>query len=221
VYRNRTDDNINFVQVTPTATNPNGIPPYTPYTPADSATCCQPTGIPGPLYAFLLQARIPGFPLPRIATTYLNLGPLEQDGVELSIDHRFNNEWSVNANYSYQKKPKVLEADADQIPYLAEELSLPAKNRFNASLSWNSRRFTGTAQVNYQDKALWTDVLGSTYHGFTDAFTLVNANFGVKFMDGKLVTTLKGQNLLNTQIQQHIFGDILRRSVVLEARITM
>ena len=42
----------------------------------------------------------------------------------------------------------------------------------------SSRRFTGTAQVNYQAKALWTDVLGSTYHGFTEDYTLVNANFG-------------------------------------------
>ncbi len=220
LYRNRTDDNINFVQLTPNASNPAGLAPYTPYTAADSATCCSPVGIPGPLYGFLVQAGIPGFPLPRIASSYLNLGPLEQDGVELSLDHRVNNEWSVSANYSYQKKPKVLKAAAGQIPYLSEELSLPAKNRFNGSLNWNSRRFTGTAQVNYQDKALWTDVLGSTYHGFTEAFTLVNANFSVKFNNGKIVTTLKGQNLLDKKIQQHVFGDILRRAVTFETRFT-
>ena len=61
-------------------------------------------------------------------------------------------------------------------------------------------------------------MLNSTYHGFTDAYTLVNASFGVKWVDGKLTTTLKGTNLLNETIQQHVFGDILKRSVSLEAR---
>ncbi len=220
VYRNTTDDNINFSTVTPSASFPTGGPFFDVYTPLNSGECCAPSGIPGTLYGFLVQARIPGFPLPRTVSTYLNLGPLQQDGMELSIDHRVNNEWTVSANYSYQKTPKVLEAAADQIPYLTEELALPAKNRFNASINWNHRRFVGTAQVNYQDKALWTDVLSSTYHGYTEAFTMINANFGVKWNDGKVVTTLKGTNLADKQIQQHVFGDILRRAVTFETRIT-
>ena len=74
--------------------------------------------------------------------------------------------------------------------------------------------------MNYQDKALWTDVLTSTYHGYTDSFTMVNGNFGVKWNGGKVVTTLKGTNLLDKKIQQHVFGDILRRSMTFETRIT-
>jgi outer membrane receptor for ferrienterochelin and colicins len=220
LYRNETDDNINFSSILPSASFPTGGPGFDVYTPANSAECCGPTGIPGPLYSFLLQARIPGFPLPRTVSTYLNLGPLQQDGLELSVDHRFNNTWSASANYSYQKEPKVLDAADDQIPYLTEELALPAKHRFNAAVNWNTQRFVGTVQANYQAEALWTDVLTSTYHGYTDAFTLLNANFGVKFNKGKVVAMLKGQNLLNQEIQQHVFGDILRTSVVLETRIT-
>ena len=37
---------------------------------------------------------------------------------------------------------------------------------------------------------------------------------------GKIVTTLKGVNLLDKQIQQHVYGDILRRAITLEARLT-
>ncbi len=114
----------------------------------------------------------------------------------------------------------MLAAESGQIPYLSEELALPAKNRFNASVNWNYERFVGTAQVNYQDKALWTDVLSSTYHGYTEAFTMINANFGVKWNKGKVVTTLKGTNLADKKIQQHVFGDILRRSVTFETRFT-
>ena len=70
--------------------------------------------------------------------------------------------------------------------------------------------------MNYVDEAFWTDVLGASFHGFTDSFTMVNASFGVKWLDGKLMTTLKGTNILNEttpgRIQQHIFGDIITRT---------
>jgi outer membrane receptor protein involved in Fe transport len=219
VYRNKTDNNINFATVTPSASFPTGGPFFDVYTADTSAGCCAPSGIPGPLYSFLLAAKIIT-PLPRTVSTYLNLGPLQQDGVELSIDHRVNTSWSFSANYSYQAKPKVLTAKSGQIPYLTEELALPAKNRFNAAVNWNSSKFTGTVQANYQDKALWTDVLSSTYHGYTESFTMVNANFGVKWNKGKVVTSLKGTNLADKKIQQHVFGDILRRSVTFETRFT-
>ena len=226
-YRNKTDNNINFAQITPTASNPAGFPPFDFYSTANAPALLglTTTGVPvpGTLIAFLNQiAPLIGqtIRLPRTVSTYLNLGPLQQDGLEISIDHRFNNEWSLSTNYSYQKRPKVLTAKSGQIPYLTEELGLPAKDRFNASVSWNYARVVGTAQANYQAKALWTDVLSSTYHGYTDAFTLVNANIGVKWNKGKVVTSLKGTNLLDKKIQQHVFGDILRRSVTIEARFT-
>jgi hypothetical protein len=47
---------------------------------------------------------------------------------------------------------------------------------------------------------------------------MVNAAFGVKWLDGKLTTTLKGTNLFNQTIQQHVFGDILKMQLYFEAR---
>ena len=52
---------------------------------------------------------------------------------------------------------------------------------------------------------------------------MVNATAGLKWLDGKLVTSVKGTNLLNDDnsqggIQQHIFGDIITRTVVGELR---
>ena len=63
-----------------------------------------------------------------------------------------------------------------------------------------------------------TDVLSSPYHGFTDAYTMLNASFGVKWNQGKFITTLKGTNLTNAEIQQHVYGDLIKRAVFLEAR---
>jgi outer membrane receptor protein involved in Fe transport len=158
--------------------------------------------------------------LPRTVSTYLNLGPLRQRGFEASIDQRFNNNLSATANYSYQEDPKALTPDSGQLPYLNEELALPPNHRVNVGLSWNSARFLGSASVNYSSEALWTDVLTSQYHGFTDSYTMVNGSFGVKWANGKVTTAVKGTNLFNQQIQQHVFGDILKRSVFLEARFS-
>ena len=72
--------------------------------------------------------------------------------------------------------------------------------------------------MNYAGKALWVDVLGATYAGYTDAYTMVNATLRREVADGKVTVSLKGTNLTNETIQQHIFGDILKRSVVLELR---
>jgi outer membrane receptor for ferrienterochelin and colicins len=220
VYQNDSDNNINFTTITPSASFPAGIPPYDVYTPANSGECCAPVGIPGPLYGFLVQAHISGFPLPRTVSTYLNLGPLRQRGFEASLDHRFNHDFSASANYSFQAKPKALTADAGQIPYIPEEIAFAPRHRFNASVAWNTERFLGSAGVNYSDKAFWSDVLSAPYHGFTKAYTMVNATFGVKWANGKVTTSLKGTNLANQKIQQHIFGDLIKRSVFAEVRAT-
>jgi len=214
VYQNDSDDSINFTSILPSSDFPTGGPGFEVYTPANSAE----TGIPGPLYGVLLQLRIPGFPLPRTVSTYLNLGPSRQRGLEASIDHRFTNNFSGSVNYSFQDDPEILDPDSGQIRYPIGELALPPKHRFNAAVNWSSKRFVGNASVNHVGEALWTDVLTSTFHGFTDAFTMVNASFGVRWADGKVTTTLKGTNLTDETIQQHIFGDILKRSVFAEVR---
>ena len=108
--------------------------------------------------------------------------------------------------------------DAPQ-PFPTEELALPPTNRFNAGFNYDGTRTLGSVSVNYSDKAFWSDVLTSPYHGFTDAYTLVNGSFGVKWAGGKLTTMVKVNNLLNQDVQQHVFGDIIKKSVLGELRV--
>ena len=61
-------------------------------------------------------------------------------------------------------------------------------------------------------------MLDSRYHGYTDAYTLVNGTFGYRLTDN-FSAALKVVNLFDKEIQQHIFGDVMRRQVVLELRM--
>ena len=68
--------------------------------------------------------------------------------------------------------------------------------------------------MNYSGDAFWQDVLDARYHGTTEAYTLVNGGFGLKWLGDQLTTTVKVINLLNEDVQQHVFGDILKRQVI-------
>jgi outer membrane receptor for ferrienterochelin and colicins len=199
-YVNDMNDSITFVQV------PSNLDPYTPDNP--------PPGWPLPPSVLGIMAQLGVF-LPRTAFSYANLGPIRQKGVELSIDQRVGRTLSAFANYSWQDDPQILD-DVEPFPF--DKLSLPPKHRFNVGVAYNGPRFLGALNVNHTSKAFWSDVLTPAYYGFSDAFTMVNGSFGVRWNGGRITTSIKGTDLFNQTIQQHVFGDLLRRSVTAEVR---
>jgi outer membrane receptor protein involved in Fe transport len=202
-YVNDHDRSINFSQL------PRSLDPYTAANP--------PPGWQLPP-ALLAQLALGGVFLPRTAFTYLNLGPIRQKGLELSVDHRFDDTTSAFVNYSWQADPTVL---SDPNPYPTDELALPPTSRFNVGVNYDGRRFLGSGVVSFSDRAFWSDVLTSDFHGYTDSYTLLNAAFGVKWANGRVTTLVKGTNLLNQDIQQHVFGDVLKRAVIGEVRFNL
>ena len=74
--------------------------------------------------------------------------------------------------------------------------------------------------MHYTGEAYWQDVLDARYAATTDAYTLVNGAFGIRWASERLVTSIKVTNLANQEVLQHIFGDVLKRQVVGEARVT-
>ena len=217
-YINRRDDPISFVAL------PLSADPYTAQNPPPGwAEYLGASQLPSPLAeqvpALLLDQMAQfNFFFPRTAFTYTNLGPVRQTGLELWLDQRLGRSASAWVNYSWQDEPEILEAEN---PYLPEELSLPPTHRLNAGVSWNGSRFLGNASVSTATEAFWADVLTPEFHGYSDGYTLVNGSFGVKWSGGAMTTLVKVTNLLNRSIQQHIFGDILRRTVVGEVRFSM
>jgi outer membrane receptor protein involved in Fe transport len=216
VYQNDQDDNINFTQLSP------GMPGYVPYTVTDPPPPAGGIQIP-PAFIGVLAAIPPqlGGPIvfPKVAATYLNLGPLRQRGVELSLDHAFTSNLTGFANYSWQDEPEILDEEEGQIRFPVAEVTVPATNRFNLGMNFINERFLGSLSLNYSDAVFWTDVLSREYHGATDSYTLVNGSFGVKWAGGKVTTTLKANNILNQEVQQHIYGDIMKMSLVGELKI--
>ncbi|HSL21753.1 MAG TPA: TonB-dependent receptor [Vicinamibacterales bacterium] len=193
-YVNKLKKDINFAQ---TATYSSANPPPTlapPFRPALD----------------LLNRIGRGLPC---CFTYINLGDYTQRGFELGADVAVNPNIGAFVNYSWQDEPDP-ENEADR-----GELNVPPQHRVNVGLNFNYARFLGNVAVSYSDTAFWQDVLDSRYHGFTDSYALVNAGFGVKWADGRLTTTVKVVNLTNEDVQQHVFGDILKRQVIGEVKV--
>ena len=172
----------------------------------------------------------PGWPLPPGVLTvlaeqgiflpaevgYINLGPVRNRGIELGADQRLGAGLRVFANYSLQAVPGPRKgATPDQI------LSAPPKHHINGGLEVSRGRALGVLSIHFTGRAFWADVLGPAYNGFTGSYTLVNASLAFKWAGGHLTTALKGTNLLNQDIQEHVFGDIVKRTVVAEVRISL
>ena len=202
-FVNQRDDSINFTEL------PRSFDPYTAAHP--------PPGWRLPPIVLAQMAQLGVF-LPRTAFTYLNLGPTRQAGMELWLEQQVSRSLAASINYSWQSEPEILD---DPNPYLPGELNLPPTHRFNAQMTWNGSRLLGSASVNAATDAFWSDVLIPAYHGYTDGYATVNGSLGVKWQGGAITTTVNVTNLFNQTIQQHIFGDLLRRTVVSEIKFRL
>ncbi len=155
----------------------------------------------------------PGLGLPS-DYSYRNLGWVKTKGLEAGFDAALSRHFNAYANYSWQSDPSA------NTNIAASELNKPPTNRFNAGINFSSRRVLASVDINRQSDAYWQDVLDSSYAGWTDGFTLLNASIGLKLPSNKAVLQLKGNNLLNQEVMQHVFGDVIKRSVVAELRVT-
>jgi outer membrane receptor protein involved in Fe transport len=169
----------------------------------------------------------PGWPLPPAALdelvaaghglpsdfTYLNFNRVDDRGLELSLEARISSSVSSFGNYTWQGSPRP---DG----FSVEELNIPSPHRFNAGVSFNRARYFGGLSTSFQDKAFWQDVLDARYHGWTDPFWMVNASAGVRSSDGVMAVAVRAANLLNHTKQEHIFGDLIKRTLTGEVRFT-
>jgi outer membrane receptor protein involved in Fe transport len=156
-------------------------------------------------------AAVPGGSFPALFT-YQNFGETTQKGFEFGLDTRVTQHVNVFANYSWQGQPKPK-------GFALSELNLPPTYRVNAGMNFDAKRCFGNLSLNHTDGAFWQDVLDDRYHGRTKTYTLVNAGVGAKWGGDRLTTAVKVINLANSTIQQHVFGDILKRQIIGELKV--
>lgn len=179
-----------------------------------------PTGLPAQSILGILEVLPPACSSPTASCTtgglpsefsYRNLGTNKNKGFELGVDGAVNRALNVFANYSFQAQPEP--------DFALSEVNLPPTHRVNAGMNFNQSRFLGNLSVSYVDDAFYQDVLDARFAGTTEAYTQVNGSFGVKLLREKLTATVKVINLLDDDIQSHVFGDILKRQVIGEIRV--
>ena len=196
VYYNDTKDEVYFTQIA--SYTSSNVPPGWPLQPQVLDLL------------IMNNAFGPGQGLPS-AFSYRNLGDVKSWGIELGVDALLTRAITAFANYAWQAEPDP--------SFDISELNLPPKHRFNTGLTVNAGRYFGSMSVNYTSEAYWQDVLDVRFHGPTEPYTLVNAGFGVRWKGDKLVTSIKVTNLGNASVQQHVFGDIIKRRVVADLQI--
>jgi outer membrane receptor protein involved in Fe transport len=203
-FYTRYKDGIYFTQTGSWLTAPPGFPGLGPFTPNQ-------------VWGGFLAASGLNFPS---NYTYRNLGEVKNKGIELGIDGALTDNVSGFITYAFQADP------IPSFPGLTDaqaigEINLPSKHQFSVGLSGNTDRLFGTISLNRASRAFWQDVLDSRFHGYTNANTTVNATVGMHFSEGRYSLALKATNLMNEQIQQHIFGDVVKRTVVAEFKMNM
>jgi outer membrane receptor protein involved in Fe transport len=218
-YYNSMVDEIYFTQVG--SYSSSNVPPGWPLPPSVldqliAANAFGPgLGLPSS-YSYLNTSNLPGCDDPS-----KDCGALRTQGIELGVDFLVSNHVNAFANYSWQSNPSLKSGD---IPDPREtggssEYNFPPNNRFNIGFNASYGRYFGDFALSYQSEAYWQDVLDARYAGTTDPFTLLNGSFGVKWAGGKLITSVKGTNLANQEVMQHVFGDVIKRSIVGEVKV--
>jgi len=159
---------------------------------------------------------VQGIFLPANSMT-LNIGSIRSAGLELSARHTFRRGVTLFGNYSYQTLPELLDpiGDPDRPP--SDTVNTPPYHRFNAGATYNGRTYLGNLTVNYSDRAFFAQGIQPFYYGYSDSYTLVSASVGRRWSDGWVTTNIKILNLLDDPVKQHVFGDLMRRTVMLEA----
>ena len=92
-------------------------------------------------------------------------------------------------------------------------MNLPPANRFSAGVNFTRDRYLGDLVVNYTDSAFWQDVLNEPFHTARRRPTPWSTAASAWWMKN-WVDLGEGNEPGQQKIQQHVFGDIIQRSII-------
>ena len=150
--------------------------------------------------------------LPSTFTT-VNAGPLSYEGLELFMEIQPHPIWQLLFNYSWQGASRIKRVET---PFPSESLSIAPRHVANLEITLDMGRVHAGFTFRHQDKSYQADILDARYHGWLPAFQVINAGMGYRWQKQNLDITFKISNLANKTIQQHIAGDLQKRSFITE-----
>jgi outer membrane receptor protein involved in Fe transport len=156
----------------------------------------------------LPPSTVPAFALPK-TFAFFNVGRVRQEGFDLSAETRPRSDVVVRGSYTYQRQP-VVDARGSSIPLVVNR---PPRSLAHIGVQIERQRWFGAGAVSYSGRAFWSDVLDSRFWGYTRAYTLTDATLGVHLRSNTDLS-IRGTNIFDQRVKQHIFGDVIGRKVV-------
>ncbi len=166
----------------------------------------------------------PGWPLPPAlvpegvlpqTSTFRNVGRLRSRGLELSLDTDWSRYLWSRLSYTFQDEPELTDAVAD----FPTSVNLPPTHQASVLIGGSRGPWTGSAGLTFVDRAFWSDALDARFWGFTKSYTLLNVAAAYKVDRARSEIAFTATNLLDRKVQQHAFGDIVRRRAAVEYRV--
>jgi outer membrane receptor for ferrienterochelin and colicins len=161
---------------------------------------------------------IPPFSLPK-TFSFINTGELRNQGVELALNSGWEHGMWSTASYTFQARPVL----SDVNPAVRIPVNEPPRHQLAGSFGWNVEQWRGALSVVSASRAFWNDVFpaDSRLRGYSGAYALVNTSVAYRLPGTVVELELKATNLLDRKVQQHVFGDVIRRNVVGLMRIDL
>ncbi len=160
----------------------------------------------------LRRDQVPRDTMPKLFT-YRNVGKVRAQGVEFSWNATWRHGISTVATYAFQDDNVAVDDD-DREPL---NVNQPPHHQLTLGANVIRGPWRASITVTGVDRAFWSDVLDERFWGWTDSHVLLSSSAG---WEGKhLGVRVNGTNLLDGAVQQHVFGDIIRRKVTAELRV--
>jgi len=153
---------------------------------------------------------VPPNTLPKLFT-YRNVGKTLDQGIELSVNTAWRPGFSTIASYAFQDETRATKDDPDE----PLNLNIAPKHQVSLMAIVVGHHWRGQVSASYTDDAYWTDVLDQRFWGWTKDYLLVGGSVGRE--SEHFGFKISGTNLLDQEVQQHVFGDIVGRVISAEA----
>jgi len=135
--------------------------------------------------------------------TFVNTGKAQSMGGEISVSFPVTDWLAFNANYAYQD---VIRDETE------ERIKSAPRNKFNANLRLTPLRgLSCSLSLHYVDATEWEvkDSEGRVSREKAEAYTLLNARLGYKFLDDRLEVAAAVFNLLHDKHREYPLGEEL------------